>query len=290
MKSVLLVLKKPEGWAFLVLAGFTVLSTLGYWNFVIHPERLPTAPLALKVYSVSFKAFAQLHIVLAAVALGVLLVRRIGFGWWPALLAVYCLSFMSEHMGTGYGIPFGGYEYTGLLGVKLGGRVPALIPLSWFLMALPSWLIARAATAGATSRVARVALGALWLTVWDLALDPAMSYLTPYWVWQDSGPYYGMPWVNLAGWYATGLVLMGALEIFSSRTGLADLPLGWMVGYYVLIVLLPLGMVAAAGLWIAALVTLLGMALAAGATLIARGASESSDSTSRSAHAPAGVR
>ena len=111
-------------------------------------------------------------------------------------------------------------------------------------------------------------LGAVWLVIWDLALDPAMSFLTPYWRWEETGPYYGMPWMNLAGWYATGLVLMTTLDALASWARLDRMPTGWMVAYYGAMVLMPLGMLAAAGAWLAVVVTALTAgAVAAGSKL-----------------------
>jgi len=52
-----------------------------------------------------------------------------------------------------------------------------------------------------------VLLGASLLVAWDLLLDPAMSKVTSYWVWGETGSYYDMPWMNLVGWGITGLVL-----------------------------------------------------------------------------------
>lgn len=250
----------PEKVGFAVLAGFSAASLFGYWNFVLHPDRLPDSPLALGFFAVSFQFFGQVHIFVAAAALAVVLVRHLGWRWWPAPVVVCALSFLSEHVGTGFGIPFGGYAYTGLLGAKLGGRVPALIPLSWFLMALPAWVIAHASTAHLDSRGIRLALGAAWLTAWDLALDPAMSHLTAYWVWEDTGPYYGMPWINLVGWYGTGLALMAALDVLASRTGAPSLPASKMAAYYLLVLALPVGMLVAARLWPAVVVTLVAVA------------------------------
>lgn len=242
------------------LLVFTLLAVGGYGFYALHPERIPQTELALSFFTVSFQLFARLHIVVAALALGVVLVGRLGARWLPALGAVYVLSFLAEHIGTGYGIPFGGYGYTGLLGYKLGGRVPVLIPLSWFLMALPAWRMARWLLGRSAGPAARVLLGSLWLVAWDLALDPAMSYLTAYWRWEDSGPYYGMPWLNLLGWYVTGIVLMGVLEALSGRLGLERLPAPWLAAYYGVVALMPLGMLAAAGSWLGVVVTLAGMA------------------------------
>jgi uncharacterized membrane protein len=174
---------------------------------------------------------------------------RLGARWLPGLAGVYLLSLMSEHVGTGYGIPFGGYEYTGLLGSRVGPRVPALIPLSWFLMAMPSWVLARAAARG--RRLAAIPVGALGLVLWDLALDPAMSSLTAYWRWEGTGPYYGMPWLNLLGWFVTGLGLMGVLAASDTRIGFDRLPVSWMAVFYGTVLALPLGMLAASGAWIA---------------------------------------
>jgi putative membrane protein len=41
-----------------------------------------------------------------------------------------------------------------------------------------------------------------------------MSRVTSYWVWGDTGAYYGMPWMNLVGWGLTGLVLLSVISRF----------------------------------------------------------------------------
>jgi putative membrane protein len=82
-----------------------------------------------------------------------------------------------------------------------------------------------------------------------------MSFLTPYWVWERDGPFYGMPWSNLAGWMGTGVVLMGLLEALGARRWASRLSLPWLTSYYGLVLLMPLGMVVAAGLWMALLAT-----------------------------------
>jgi putative membrane protein len=255
-------LKTVQGASLLALYAFTAMAVIGYGVYGRHPELIPQTEFGLRVFSVSFPMFARLHIVIAALVMAAVLLKSLGWRWVLPFVAVYSLSFAAEHIGTGYGVPFGGYEYTGLLGPKLGGRVPFLIPISWFLMAIPSWVIARHAFDGRRMAVGRITLGALWLTIWDLALDPAMSFLTPYWMWEETGSYYGMPAVNLLGWLVTGLALMGVIEAFSRRVAWETLNLRWMVGYYLAMVAMPLGMLVAAGLWLGVLVT--GLAVAAG--------------------------
>ena len=97
------------------------------------------------------------------------------------------------------------------------------------------------------------------LLSWDLALDPAMSHATKYWVWGDgaSGPYYGMPWLNLFGWYVTGVVLMLVLEWRRADTWLDKIPIQWLSGFYAANLALSLGICAAAGLSMAVVASLI---------------------------------
>ncbi len=246
------------------LAVFTATAVGGYAVFALHPALLPQGPAAAAVYRRAFPLFARLHILVAAAVLGVVLVGRARGRWLPAALLLYGTAFLAEHVGTGVGFPFGAYGYTGLLGPRLLGRVPVLIPVSWFLMAVPAWALARSALpGGGARRVARVALAAAALAAWDLALDPAMSHLTAYWVWGTRGPYYGMPLTNLLGWWATGCVLMAGLEATAGRW-IGALPLSWLAAFYLAMLLMPLGMVAAAGLGGAVAATLLAVAALGG--------------------------
>jgi putative membrane protein len=265
-------MKRAERVAIAGLLLFTAAALLGYWAFALHPEWLPQQERALRFYSISFRFFAQVHIAVAALALAVPLVRRGGAKWIPGFIGVFLVSFLSEFVGTGYGIPFGGYGYTALLGAQLGGRVPALIPVSWFLMAVPSFVLAQAAL-GRRSVAVRIGAAAVLLVIWDLALDPAMSYLTPYWVWEETGPYYGMPWMNLLGWFATGVVLMAILSWLGGARWSEWVPPRFSAAYYGAVLLMPLGMVLAAGEWLAVVVTLIAVGAWAGLTKITSGAS-----------------
>ena len=114
--------------------------------------------------------------------------RRVGTRWLGDVRRVYLVSLGAELAGTTVGLPFGPYRYTDGLGWKWFEHVPALIPASWYMMALPSYAIACWRFPKGTSVVARVALGSFILLSWDLALDPAMSLATKYWVWGTDGP------------------------------------------------------------------------------------------------------
>jgi uncharacterized membrane protein len=232
---------------------FTLAAVGGYAVFGRDPARLLGQPeWAIAFYERSFGFFALGQMGLAMLVLGVALAVRAGWRWVPAFAAVYVLSLSSELAGTTWGVPFGEYRYSAVLAPMWFDRVPALIPVSWFAMALPSYALVSVAV---SRPAARILAGSLILLAWDLALDPAMSYATRYWVWEGTGPYYGMPWLNLFGWYVTGVALMTALVALRAERWTARIGTGWWLGFYGANLLLPLGMCAAAGLWTAVLAT-----------------------------------
>jgi uncharacterized membrane protein len=250
---------------------FTAFTIFGYATFGRHPGLLADYPQFIGFYGLAFQFFAIAHVVLGGIVLALILVERTRWVWLPAFVLLYAISLGSELMGTATGIPFGEYRYTNGLGPMWFGHVPILIPLSWFFMAIPSFAIARAAGGPDQGVASRVLFASLLLLSWDLALDPAMSYATAYWVWGHAGAYYGMPWLNLFGWYVTGIALMLGLELLRATRWITKLPTKWMAGYYGANLLLPLGMCAAAGLWGAVGATLVVLAAAGGYARLLRG-------------------
>ena len=241
---------------------FTAASVAGFAIFGLHPERLSGLnPSALQFYTMSFRFFAVGQVALAGLVMIFFLLHRVRFSWVKAFLALYAISLTSELLGTTFGIPFGAYSYSAVLEPMWLDRVPVGIPLSWFYMAVPSYAIATAMMRG-QSAVRRIGLASFVLLAWDLALDPAMSSATRYWEWGDTGPYYGMPMLNLFGWYLTGIVLMGALAALESDKWIDRLPVSWLAGFYGANLLLAVGMCVAAGLWIAVMFTVAALAVA----------------------------
>ncbi|MFW5972519.1 MAG: carotenoid biosynthesis protein, partial [Bacteroidota bacterium] len=244
-----------------LLGIFTAVAVVGYATFGLNPGLLARFPATVSFYAISFSFFAQAHVLLGAVVLIFYLTRQVRTKWLAAFVAVYVLSLASELGGTSYGIPFGHYDYTGLLGAMWLDRVPWLIPVSWFAMAVPSYALAVAAFPG-RSPALRIAFASYLLVAWDLALDPAMSYLTSYWLWEDAGLYYGMPAVNLVGWAVTAIVIMGVMYALGAESWLRQVSARWMAAYYLLIVAMPFGMILFAGLWWAVAATVASLALA----------------------------
>ena len=253
------------------LCAFTAFTILGYATFGLHPTLLIRFPQVAGLYGLAFRFFAVGHVLIAGAVLFLFLSLYAGRRWLGAFAALYAISLSSELMGTGTGLPFGEYSYTPLLGIKWFSLVPVVIPLSWFFMALPSYAMALRVLPEAGQTAKRVLLASLILVSWDLALDPAMSFATKYWVWGEVGPYYGMPLLNLVGWYVTGLLLMGALAALRSEAWIRDLPHRWLGAYYLANLALPLGMSVAAGLWGAVAGTLIALAASYGAARLLAG-------------------
>jgi uncharacterized membrane protein len=122
-----------------------------------------------------------------------------------------------EAVGVGTGLPFGEYEYGGLLGPKALG-VPIVIPLAWTWMAWPAWLVS-----GHLVRPtpARVALAGLGLAAWDLFLDPQMVD-EGYWTWTAplSATLPGVdtvPVCNYVGWLAIAVLMMAVFAATAGR-------------------------------------------------------------------------
>ena len=121
------------------------------------------------------------------------------------------ISWAYEQVGVTTGLVFGAYHYTDYLGARLGD-VPLLIPLAWFMMIYPSYVIAgmvvrgrpTGTPPGARALVQLAAASAVVMTAWDLVVDPILS--GPYaraWVWETGGPYFGIPIHNYLGWLVT---------------------------------------------------------------------------------------
>ena len=119
-------------------------------------------------------------------------------------LVVLPLAWLVEFVGSTTGFPFGSYDYTQALQPQIGG-VPLLVPLAWLMMLPPAWAVAERISGG--RRGLRYALTAAFaFTAWDLFLDPQMVHWG-YWQWQQPGGYFGIPWVNFAGWLLAALLL-----------------------------------------------------------------------------------
>ena len=169
----------------------------------------------------------------------------------------------AELLGTQTGIPFGAYAYSDLLGAKIAGHVPWFIPPSWYAMSLLSYDLAGRLDLG---RWGRVFTATLFMVMWDVALDPAMTAGAhsgwSFWSYPGGGVFFGMPLVNWLGWFVTSFVIMVGYDRLLG--GLAYAP-RWAPLLYAVNVLFPVficfayGAAVAGVLGLAALAVVLGL-------------------------------
>lgn len=244
------------------LIAINILSYIGFATFVQHPQWLKLWPYAIEIFSVSYALFAQAHIMIGLLALVWMLILKTGHSWLWAFAWCCTMGGISEVIGVRYGFPFGDYSYTNLLGPKLLDTVPYLILVGWFTMAISGYGVANSLR---NSSWYRIGVGAFLLTLWDLTLDPAMSRLSPFWVWHEQGGYYGTPWINFFGWYVTSLVILIGLEVSSAYKWIEKVDRKFLLVFYAINIALPAGIVLTAGYWgaigatIAALLAVIGL-------------------------------
>ncbi|MEB3826271.1 gamma-carotene 1'-hydroxylase CruF [Phormidium sp. CCY1219] len=167
------------------------------------------------------------YIILGAAAVAIYAYRHLGMRrWLTFMLPSVFLSLGSELLGTSTGFPFGHYQYLSGLGYKIAGLVPFTIPLSWFYMGFVSYVLGRAALEAKevpnwVRHLGAIAIGSVLLTAWDFVLDPAMSQTGfPFWQFQETGAFFGMPYRNLLGWMGTGAIYMTVAALFWGNTRL----------------------------------------------------------------------
>lgn len=193
------------------------------------PEIIISLPPPLQtLFQLSMAGGGVVYIIFGALAVALYLYRNSGLlatlGF--ALPAIF-LSLSSELLGTSTGFPFGHYAYLNGLGYKIAGLVPFTIPLSWFYMGAVCYLLARSGLRMQVSNswlkeVGAIALGALLLTAWDFVLDPAMSQSPfPFWEFQETGAFFGMPYRNITGWLGTGTVFITVAALFWKNSQIA---------------------------------------------------------------------
>ncbi len=261
-------------WTFVALHALALgLGLFGLLVAMPHPELFAGNAAATAFYAKAMNDTGGSAMFLGALAM-------LTYGCWQLgprrtllfFLAATIISATAELTGTKTGWPFGGYEYTNFLGPKLLGRVPAAIPLSWFYMSFAALILASAI---ARNRLWWSILLATWLLVsWDLVLDPSMAapnlQYIHFWIWHETGPYFGMPLRNLAGWFGTGLIFIaaGRLAWNEAESPRAQPALPYTV--YAINIVWSMILSVAAGMWPTAVAAIL-VSLAPATLALARG-------------------
>jgi putative membrane protein len=248
-------------WTFLALHGLALL--LGLFGLLIampHPELFAGNAAATAFYGKAMTGTGGTAMFLGALTMIAFGLQHLGVRRTLIFfLAATIISATAELTGTKTGWPFGGYEYTNFLGPKLLGRVPAAIPLSWFYMGFASLLLASAIT---RNRVWWSILLGTWLLVsWDLVLDPSMAapnlQYIHFWIWHETGPYFGMPLRNLVGWFGTGFLFIAVGRLAWNERAAPRVPVTIPYAVYAINIGWSMILSVTAGMWPTAIAALL---------------------------------
>lgn len=135
------------------------------------------------------------------------------------------IGFLAELLGVQYGWLFGQYKYTEVLAPNWLGT-PIVMICAWFvLIAYVKDLLLRTRL----SVWAEIVLGALWMMVLDLLIDPLAAHPFQFWSWIETGNYYGIPFRNFVGWFVVSAVIF-ALDRWIFRTHFRENYWGRVVG------------------------------------------------------------
>lgn len=146
-------------------------------------------------------------------------------GWRRSVLMFslsFVIAFTAEALGVNFGLIFGNYHYTDVLGIGLFG-VPFLAAITWEPILYAAFCISDflspSATAGNITWSKRLSsflwlavVGALATTAWDMMIDP-IAVSQGWWVWEEGGAYVpyvanGVPITNFMGWLAVSFVII----------------------------------------------------------------------------------
>lgn len=190
------------------------LSSLGPWQILLFGSWLLamiTLPIAKWTWGiVALEWGVVLNVVLQTGLITVILAGAWGISKTiRAAGTIVVLTLGAEAIGTATGFPFGQYHYTAKLQPQIA-HVPLLIPFAWFMMLPVAWAVAYKLV-GKASGWRFVAVSAAAMTAWDLFLDPQMV-AWGFWVWDQPGGYFGIPWQNFAGWFLTAALVTVAVR------------------------------------------------------------------------------
>ncbi len=253
---------RPMTLANVFLAGHLAALVFGLAGLLIaipNPELWADSPMGARAYDFGMTYGGSLHIIFGAAAMFAWGVAAIGLRRTAIFFAAAVpISLGSELLGTSIGEPFGNYAYTSFLGYKVLDHVPFSIPLSWFYVGFATYMLGHALAGRLGVRplsIYAVIIGAWLLTVWDLVLDPAMAHeslAVRFWVWDETGPYFGMPTQNFIGWTLTAVVFMTVARLIwrgDPSTDGRGLAIGFPLAVYAANIVFASALSASVGLW-----------------------------------------
>jgi uncharacterized membrane protein len=85
---------------------------------------------------------------------------------------------------------------------------------------------------------------------------PSLQYIH-FWIWHETGPYFGMPLRNLAGWAGTGLLFIAAGRLAWNERVAPSVPVALPYAVYATNIVWSMILSVAAGMWPTAIAAIL---------------------------------
>ena len=187
-----------------------VFPALGAVTLLASAEGLLPEPLSFNPYFLLF-GVAVMRLPLAA-GLAPLFTRKAAAG----LVALCGYTYAVELAGVRTGYPYGEFAYGVDLGPMVAG-IPAALPLFFLPLVVNAYLLSLLLFGDAARRATvRVPVVIAAVVGMDLVLDPA-AVAVGFWGYDAGGLYYGVPWLNYAGWVLSATVSVVIVDAVLDR-------------------------------------------------------------------------
>lgn len=170
-------------------------------------------------------------------------------------LFIFLFTFIIEGAGAGTDFLFGSYDYTASFAPNLFG-VPIAIGFAWLMVMATTHVLARWIIP--SGGILYAIVGASGAVIIDLIIDPVAFLLKEYWIWQDTGLYYGIPWTNFTGWFIVAFILHLLIDWLMKKQSIqigSSVFEKRMAYLYILITAMFVWLGALGSLWLAATLT-----------------------------------
>lgn len=177
--------------------------------------------------------------------------------------AIFLITLLVEGAGVHYGLFFGHYYYNPDFGLVVFD-LPLTIGFAWLMVIATTHGISKQLTKVISNTWIRgltyVVAGSIFAVVIDLIIDPVAFHIKEYWIWDQGGLYYDIPFSNFAGWFWLAFLLHAIIYLLLSYKKVYHIDQSpyWkirMVWLFGLMIFMFMVIAATEQLWLAIIVT-----------------------------------
>lgn len=116
------------------------------------------------------------------------------------VIGIYGLLIETISIKTGF--PYSRFNYSDMMGYKVADIVPYTIFLIWPTLVISAYSLSEFIS---KKGISKIVITTLLLLLLDLVFDPVATELG-FWIWEEPGLYYGVPFLNFIGWIFSALI------------------------------------------------------------------------------------